>query len=87
MVYLCDFHREQAWLRWVSKSANEVQDKDNVLRLLRNLARAGTEKELEDQKEDLMASDDWKDNGKLQAWLKGTWFSEEKVSMLSELIL
>ena len=30
---LCDFHRAQAWERWVSKSANGVssQDKDMVL--------------------------------------------------------
>ena len=29
---LCDFHRAQAWQRWVSKSANGVtlQDKDMV---------------------------------------------------------
>ena len=37
---LCDFHRAQAWERWVNKSANGVssQDKDMVLSYLKDLA-------------------------------------------------
>ena len=44
---LCDFHRAQAWQRWVSKSANGVtsRDKDNmVLTYLKKLAYAITGK-------------------------------------------
>lgn len=41
---LCDFHRAQAWERWVSKSANDVlpRDRDTVLANLKNLAYALT---------------------------------------------
>lgn len=41
---LCDFHRSQAWERWVSKNANDVlaQDRDTVLAHLKKLAYALT---------------------------------------------
>ena len=41
---LCDFHRAQAWERWVSKTANGVpsSDKDIVLSYLKDLAYANT---------------------------------------------
>lgn len=43
---LCDFHRAQAWERWVNKSANGVlsQDRDLVLSYLKDLAYASTGK-------------------------------------------
>jgi hypothetical protein len=38
-VYLCDFHREQSWVRWVSATKNgETQLKDEVLSILRRAA-------------------------------------------------
>ena len=41
---LCDFHRAQAWERWVNKSVNGVlpEDRDAVLGLLKDLAYATT---------------------------------------------
>jgi hypothetical protein len=41
---LCDFHRAQAWERWVSKTTNGVlsSDKDMVLSYLKDLAYAST---------------------------------------------
>lgn len=41
---LCDFHRAQAWERWVSKTANGVlsSDKDMVLSFFKDLAYANT---------------------------------------------
>ena len=41
---LCDFHRSQAWERWVNKNANDVspQDRDTVLSHLKDLAYAVT---------------------------------------------
>lgn len=41
---LCDFHRSQAWERWVSKNANDVlpQDRMMVLAHLKKLAYAST---------------------------------------------
>ncbi|CAG2217273.1 unnamed protein product [Mytilus edulis] len=46
-VYLCDFHREQAWDRWLNASHNGVQlYKSQILYLLRNIATASTEEGL-----------------------------------------
>ena len=41
---LCDFHRSQAWERWVSKNANDInpQDRSDVLEQLKKLAYAPT---------------------------------------------
>lgn len=41
---LCDFHRSQAWERWVNKNANDVlpHDRDMVLSYLKDLAYAVT---------------------------------------------
>ena len=43
---LCYFHRGQAWERWVSKNANDVQpqDRNDVLEHLKKLAYAPTRK-------------------------------------------
>ena len=43
---LCDFHRGQAWERWVSKNANDVQpqDRNDVLEHLKTLAYDPTRK-------------------------------------------
>ncbi len=37
---LCDFHRAQAWERWVSKGTNDVlpQDRSAILEILKKLA-------------------------------------------------
>ena len=46
-VYLCDFHREQTWDRWLNASHNGVQlYKSQILYLLRNIATASTEEGL-----------------------------------------
>ena len=41
-VYLCDFHREQSWERWVKNHENEVSpaDQAELLELLRSRAWA-----------------------------------------------
>ena len=38
---LCDFHREQAWDRWLSKTSNDVRPyKEGILVYLRRIAKA-----------------------------------------------
>lgn len=47
-VNLCDFHREQAWERWLKATHNEVgKDKAEVLILLRSIARSKTVEEFD----------------------------------------
>lgn len=80
IVYLCDFHREQAWERWVSKIVHGVSDKkDEVLSRLRRISRAPTMVQFDYAVGDLKNSDLWKDNKKLQNWFEGTWLSEKQV--------
>jgi hypothetical protein len=43
-TYICDFHREQAWERWLKKGDNGLtHKKDDVLKLLRTVAKSNTE--------------------------------------------
>ncbi|XP_063435696.1 uncharacterized protein LOC134716616 [Mytilus trossulus] len=45
-VYLCDFHREQSWERWLTAANNGLNtEKNNVLSLLRPVARALNEED------------------------------------------
>ena len=42
-VFLCDFHREQAWTRWINKRENGVYNiGDEVLARLRRIAKSNT---------------------------------------------
>ena len=53
-VYLCDFHREQAWDCWLNASHNGVQlYKSQIVSLLKNIATASTEMEFEEAKDNL----------------------------------
>lgn len=47
-VYLCDFHREQAWERWLKASHNGVgNEKSEVLHLFRCIAHSKTVEEFD----------------------------------------
>ena len=41
-VFLCDFHRKQAWERWTKKSEHGLtsEDREKLLHLLRGMAYA-----------------------------------------------
>ena len=42
-MLLCDFHQEQAWLRWLSSTNNGMREYNEVcLELLRNIATSET---------------------------------------------
>lgn len=59
-LYLCDFHREQAWERWVSKAANGVSHiKEEVLCHIRRLAHATSPEKYHDAVKSLMGSQVW----------------------------
>eukprot|EP00794_Sanderia_malayensis_P003968 gene3968-4519_t len=61
-VFICDFHREQAWERWLSKSANGCRDvKNDVLEKLRQVARSRSVNSSESAIARLKSSIYWKD--------------------------
>ena len=80
LVYLCDFHREQAWERWVRTTAHGVsQERDAVLSQLRRIAHASSEEVYKDAVTGLQDSSVWKDNQHFQHWFQKTWLSQSKV--------
>ncbi|CAC5404528.1 unnamed protein product [Mytilus coruscus] len=76
-VYLCDFHREQAWDRWLNAGHNGVQlYKSQILDLIRNIATASTEMEFEEAKDTLKESAHWRANKKIRHWFEKHWLSK-----------
>lgn len=81
-IYICDFHREQAWERWLAKSSNGLTDrKQSVLAKLRAVARARTEEEYLEKLDDLKNSEEWKTNSNLSNYMTKTWLPQHKVHL------
>jgi len=83
-VYICDFHREQCWLRWISLSKHGVTaQRDELLVLLRKVARATTETEYQKAVTCLKNSKIWIASAPLQQWFSNKWLPEHKVLNVS----
>ena len=83
-VLLCDFHREQAWLRWLKDSKNGCLDiKDDVLSYLRSVAHALTKQELVSRLQVLKDQPWWEERKKLIKYVTKTWLKVKKVKNLS----
>ena len=79
-IYICDFHREQAWERWLSKSSNGLlNEKQKVLAKLRAIAKARTEEEYRHRLSDLQDSEEWRTNTNLSNYITKTWLPQHKV--------
>ena len=69
-VYLCDFHREQAWNRWVNKAENGVANiADQVKVYLRSIAHSITHADAQLTVKNLMNADFY--HGKLKNCFTG----------------
>ncbi|XP_021348263.1 uncharacterized protein LOC110447122 [Mizuhopecten yessoensis] len=78
-VYLCDFHREQSWDRWLSASHNGMTtQKADVLKLLRGIAKAMSEEEFLASVTILKQSSVWAKSQRLQNWLGKKWLKSYK---------
>ena len=85
-IYICDFHREQCWERWVKHGLTDAEGAE-LLDLLRDCAWAPPDRS-SDQTEDslyqlavdrLMASQVWLQYEHVQMWLNNYWLSIPKV--------
>ena len=79
---LCDFHREQAWERWLSKTGNGCRSiKGLILQPIRRIANSDTEEEVQRSIKDLKDSDVWKNiqYKKFNTWFSKTWFPSKQV--------
>jgi hypothetical protein len=75
-IFLCDFHREQAWTRWVNKRDNGVYNiADDVLRRLRRIANSNNIEEVQKAVSDLRS---WEifSTSKLEDYFNNTWYPE-----------
>ena len=71
-VFLCDFHREQAWNRWVNKADNGVANvADQIKVYLRSIAHSTTHDDAQLTVRNLMNSDFF--NGKVKNWFTKIW--------------
>lgn len=81
MVFLCDFHREQAWERSTTKSANGVSyKKEEVLAKLWLIANSETEEIYQERGHTFRESSVWKENNHVREWFENHWLKEHKVS-------
>ena len=74
-VFLCDFHREQAWNRWVNKKNNGVYHiADEVKCRLRRIANSVT---VEEANESIQSLESWENfTDPLKKYFKNTWQPE-----------
>ena len=91
-VYLCDFHREQCWERWVKDSKHKLtkEEGQQLLDILRDCAQAPPGAPQDNlpldfhylkAKERLMASLLWKQNDAVRSWLSIKWLCIPEVCM------
>ena len=89
-IYLCDFHRQQAWERWTNQRKHGLSDsdKESLLHLLRECAfapSASPESGLpgdalyQQAVEDLKNSTVWKSNNDVREWLDTNWLPISQV--------
>ena len=97
-VYLCDFHREQSWERWVKdhKHGLTKDEGESLLDLLRTCANSPPPPAHEGKQQDhyyqqalatLKASSVWKENTNVQEWLISTWLSIPQVHYQHAVVL
>ena len=93
-LYLCDFHREQAWERWVKERSHELTNNDAeiLLDLLRNCANASPNRNTSEGPVDhyfqlelkhLKESNVWLRNEQVCHWLTSTWLCCSEVIKLN----
>ena len=81
-VYICDFHRQQAWERWLSKGANGATAfKADILCRFRRIAHAATEMQYKEAVASLEGWEVWNSPEMKAArdWFNHTWQQEHKV--------
>ena len=92
IVYLCDFHREQAWIRWARDRNHNLNkdDEETLLFMLRECAHAPPPKPNESLPIDhyyseavsnLKKSSVWTNNKQVSQWLSTKWLSMPQVRM------
>jgi len=79
-TYICDFHREQAWLRWTNKQGNLniKENRGELLILWRNIANSRNNIEFIHKVEMMKLTNVWLKNPKAQDYFIKTWLTVEE---------
>ncbi|XP_069108844.1 uncharacterized protein [Argopecten irradians] len=80
-IYICDFHRKQAWHRWLIASKHGVTSQEQTSNLLNAVAESFTEDEFQQNLTRLHESQVWKTQPKLQNYINGQWLANDKHKM------
>ncbi|XP_049275674.1 uncharacterized protein LOC125756178 [Rhipicephalus sanguineus] len=80
-ISICDFHRLQAWQRWLRRKENDVSNPDEALRLMKRLASASNQDEFDKAFEVLVTSEHWK-NDKFRSYFEAVWLSVKELWVL-----
>ena len=79
-VFICDFHREQAWDRWLKKKSNGCSNERlKILSLLRSIARSETIECCNSAVNELKSSSYWADYSNLRDYITRYWLSIKEV--------
>ena len=77
-VYICDFHREQAWTRWSKKSENKLShdEQEMFLSHMRSISYSRTWKTLCDRLNAIQGSLLWDKHENVKSYVRRYWFSQ-----------
>ena len=77
VAYICDFHRLQAWQRWVRKTKNGLTlvEQEELMQNLKKIANAKTKEEYEDAVEELREVPLYKEKENVKKYIENTWLT------------
>ena len=81
-MFICDFHREQVWDRFLKQVANGcVENRLTMLGLLRSVARTHTVNYYEKAIATLQISSYWLENSNLRDYFSRYWLNIKEVTL------
>ncbi|KAL3204122.1 hypothetical protein MRX96_001103 [Rhipicephalus microplus] len=81
-ISICDFHRLQAWQRWLRRKENNISNPDEALRLMKHVASASNQHDFDKVVEVLVDSEYWK-NERFRSYFEEVWLSVKELWVMS----
>ena len=77
---ICDFHREQAWGRWLRATKHGLsRQQDEILAILRRIARALSKVVFDKALANLKDNRLWREHKDFRDWFTNTWLKSVQV--------
>jgi len=85
-VFVSDFHREQAWDRWLdNKGIEYLAERSKVMSLLRNIAKSETLEQCESSTKALKESPYWREGTTLKKYFSKFWMNNKEVCIMVDI--